>query len=40
MHVAYDILSNFRGGNPNLSIKSERDTTGTVMLHSHQGVEW
>ncbi len=31
---------NSRVGTPNLSIKSERGTTGTAMFHSGQGVEW
>ncbi len=38
--LGYGKKSNFRGGTPNLSIKSERGKAGTIMLCSGPGVEW
>ncbi len=37
--MGYGKKSNFRGGTPNLSIKLQRSTVGTVMFHLGQGVE-
>ncbi len=38
--LGYGRKSNFRGGTPNMSIKSERGKVGTIMFRSSQGVGW
>ncbi len=38
--LGYGKKSNFRGGTPNLCIKSERGQVGIIMFRSGQGVEW
>ncbi len=38
--LGYGKMSDFRGGTPNLCIKSERGNVCTTMFRSGQGVEW